>query len=130
MSRQLFLTLAACVALLIGTIALFFPAILLVEMKASTPNAVAIVMARTVGALLLSFGALNFMIRNDEPSKTLSKVLLANIILQAIILPIDPLAYFAGTYGSLGSFIPNTILHLVLIAGFFHFWRQVNSQIS
>lgn len=130
MSRKQFLTIAASVASVIGMIALFFPAFLLVGMKAAVPSETGIVMARTAGAFLLSIGILNFLVRADRPSKTLASVLFANAVLQLLILPVDPIAYFAGTYGSVMSFVPNTILHLGLLAGFFYFWRATKVEVA
>ncbi len=124
MKRSTFLTLAAFVACLIGAIALFLPAVLLVDMKYANPSATGIVMARTAGAFLLSFGVLNFLVRNDAASSTLMHILMANAVLQLLILPVDPLAYVSGVYGSVLSFAPNTILHIFLFSGFVFFWFQ------
>lgn len=124
MRRSTFLTFGAFVACTIGSIALFFPIVLLVDMKHATPSAEGIVMARTAGAFLLSFGILNFLVRHDVPSSALMHILLANAVLQILILPVDPLAYFSGVYGSVMSFIPNTILHIALLTGFIFYWRQ------
>lgn len=124
MRRSAFLTIAAFVACMIGSIALFLPTVLLVEMKNANPSAEGVVMARTAGAFLLSFGILNFLVRNDVASSTLMHVLMANAVLQILILPVDPLAYIAGVYGSAMSFIPNTILHIALLSGFVFYWFQ------
>ncbi len=130
MSQKQFLTFSALVACSIGSIALFFPSVLLVEMKAATASGTALVMARTAGAFLLSVGILNFMVRADKASPTMASVLLANALLQVFILPIDPIAYFTGVYGNPMSFIPNTILHIGLLFGFAHFWRKTKTEIA
>jgi uncharacterized membrane protein (UPF0136 family) len=130
MSQKRFLTIAALVAGIIGAIALFFPTTLLVSMKAATPSDIGIVMARTAGAFLLSIGVLNFMVRSHKPSPTMASIFLANALLQILILPIDPFAYFTGVYGALSSFVPNTILHILLLAGFIHFWRKTKAEIN
>lgn len=124
MTRSTFLTIAAFVACTIGSIALFLPTVLLVDMKYAHPSAEGVVMARTAGAFLLSFGVLNFLVRHDAPSSTLMHILMANAVLQLLILPVDPLAYAAGIYGSAFAFVPNTILHIALLTGFILFWRQ------
>lgn len=124
MTRSTFLTIAAFVACTIGSIALFLPTILLVDMKYANPSAEGVVMARTAGAFLLSFGILNFLIRHENASTTLMHVLMANAVLQLLILPVDPLAYVVGVYGSALSFIPNTILHIGLLTGFVYHWLQ------
>lgn len=127
MTRQTFLTFAAMVACTIGLIAALSPMTLLVEMKTAEPSETGIVMARTAGVFLFSFGILNFLSRKDGPSATMKNLLLANAVLQLLILPIDPMAYVLGVYGSVMSFVPNTVLHLVLLFGFVHFWLQIRS---
>ncbi|MEL6641705.1 MAG: hypothetical protein AAFP98_10400 [Pseudomonadota bacterium] len=129
MTRSTFLTIAAIVACTIGSIALFLPAFLLVDMKNANPSVEGVVMARTAGAFLLSFGILNFLVRHDAPSSTLMHILMANALLQLLILPVDPLAYVAGVYGSTFAFIPNTILHIALLTGFIFYWRQCKRSV-
>lgn len=124
MTRKTFLTLAAFVACTIGSIAAFFPSVLLVEMKSATPSETGLVMARTAGVFLLSFGVLNFLVRGDATSRTMVSLLFANALLQLLILPVDPLAYMWGVYGSIRSFIPNTVLHIILLSGFLYFWHK------
>jgi hypothetical protein len=128
MSRQIFLTFAAFVACTIGVIAAVFPMTLLVDMKSAVPDDTGLVMARTAGIFLLSFGVLNFLARGDADSATMTNLLLANALLQLLILPVDPLAYALGIYGSVMSFIPNTILHVGLLFGFLYYWREARSR--
>ncbi|TYC64085.1 hypothetical protein FMN63_28060 [Stappia sp. BW2] len=127
MSRRTFLTFASFVACTIGVIAAVFPMTLLVDMKSAVPGDTGLVMARTAGVFLLSFGVLNFLARGDADSPTMTNLLLANALLQVLILPVDPLAYAMGVYGSVMSFIPNTILHVGLLFGFLYYW---NASIS
>ena len=122
MSRKLFLTIAGLIASGIGSIALFAPMILLVDMKQAIANDIGLVMARTAGAFLLPLGIMSLLIRNHDDSPTMVSVLFANACLQILILPVDPLAYISGAYGSIASFLPNTILHILLLLGFIHFW--------
>lgn len=124
MSRKTFLIFAAIIACTIGAIAAIFPMTLLVDMKTAQPSDSALVMARTAGVFLFSFGVLNFLVRGDGDSATMTSLLLCNAILQLLILPVDPIAYAIGTYGSVMSFIPNTVLHIILLFGFVHYWRQ------
>lgn len=130
MSRKYFLTFASFIAITIGSIALLLPTTLLIDMKTAIPSDTGLVMARTAGAFLLSFGILNFLIRSHEASATLVSVLLANAFLQVLILPVDPIAYFSGTYASITSFFPNTILHLLLLGGFLYFWRAAKRELE
>lgn len=128
MTRKSFLTFASLVALSIGAIAMFLPSTLIIDMKDAAPSGTTIVMARTVGVLLISFGVLNFLVRSEPSSPTLKHILLANALLQLLILPIDPLAYAYGVYGSLMSFVPNTILHIALFCGFVFFWLRIEKS--
>lgn len=89
------------------------------------PSGEAEAMARTVGTLLLSVGVLNFLVRHDPDSKTMKSVLTANLVLQLLILPVDPLAYLSGVYPIVDSFLPNTVLHIVLASGFVYYLRQL-----
>jgi hypothetical protein len=124
MSRVAFLTSTSIIALSIGLLALLAPSVLLQEIKHAAPSEAANVMARTVGALLVSVGVLAFWVRRHPPSPTLRAVLGVNLLLQLLILPIDPLAWHGGTFQTLGSFLPNTALHLLLASGFaYHWWR-------
>ena len=124
MNRKTFLTFAAVIALSIGSIAAFLPNVLLVDMKYAVASETGLIMARTAGVFLLSFGVLNFLVRSDPTSPTMVSLLLANALLQLLILPVDPLAYAFGVYGSVLSFIPNTVLHVGLLLGFVYFWRD------
>jgi hypothetical protein len=118
MTRTTFLTLSGLIALTIGVIATLAPAFLLTVMKGAESTPVAIVMARTTGVCLLVVGALNLLVRNHPPSPTLRAILIANAALQLLLLPIDPSAWASGAFTTLGSFLPNLILHSALFVGF------------
>jgi hypothetical protein len=118
MSRKVFLTLTGIIAMTIGVVVLTIPGPFIANVKMAAPSATANVMARTVGVLLLAVGTLNLLVRGHGDSPTMRSVLLFNLVLQLAILPIDPVAFFSGVYGTVGSFVPNTILHLVLASGF------------
>lgn len=117
-NRSAFLTTVAITALAVGALSLLAPETLITVVKRAPPSPTAIVQARTVGVLLLSIGVLDLLVRRHEDSATMQAVLRANLFLQLAILPIDPCAYATGVYTTWGSFLPNTILHLVLAAGF------------
>ena len=120
MSRKTCLTVTAIIAVTIGCVVLAIPGPFITTVKMAAPSETANVMARTVGVLLLAVGALNFLVRGHGDSPTMQSILLFNLVLQLAILPIDPLAFVSGVYGTLGSFVPNTILHVVLALGFAH----------
>lgn len=118
MTRSLFLTLAGLIALGVGLISSLAPGFLLTVMKGAATTPAAEVMARTTGVLLIFAGVLSILVRRHPPSPTLRSVLLANALLQAMLLPIDPLAFASGAFNTLGSFLPNLVLHSVLLLGF------------
>jgi hypothetical protein len=124
MQRRTFLTITAFVPMAVGALALLAPGFLLGELKGAETNGAAEVMARTVGVLLVSWGVLTFLVRGAPGSSTLRAVLAGNLFLQLAMLPVDPLAYMSGVFVGLGSFVPNTILHVVLAAAFVHFLRR------
>ncbi|MBX2796757.1 MAG: hypothetical protein KTR31_03780 [Myxococcales bacterium] len=117
MSRQTFLTALGLAALSIGALAAFAPTVLLEDVKRTSASPDAIVMARTVGALLLCVGGLNLWVRRLPDSAALRAILGLDLAVQLLLLPIDPWAWWTGVYTGLGSFVPNTILHLVVGTG-------------
>jgi hypothetical protein len=128
MSRKTFLTIASSIPIAIGLFAFTAPGVLIGTVKLAAPSDVANVMARTVGLLLMTFGFLNFLVRGDDDSPTLRSILVADLVLQVGILPIDPLAYLYGVYGTAGSFVPNTIIHLLLAGGFAYYLVNMKPQ--
>ncbi|MCB9649600.1 MAG: hypothetical protein H6730_23815 [Deltaproteobacteria bacterium] len=113
-----FLTFAGLVASLVGALATFGPEVLLAEVKHAEVSGSAVVMARTAGVLLLCIGGLTLAVRRHPPSPSLEAVMGFGLAVQLALLPIDPAAYRAGVFRELGSFLPNTLLHLVLALGF------------
>ena len=130
MSRKLFLTIASVIAALVGSLSLLAPHVLLGPVKAAVANPAALVMARTVGVLLLAVALLGFLVRKHGDSPTMEAVLKANLALQIGILPIDPLAYMNGTFRTLGAFVPNTIVHVLLATGFAYHWVQLRKRLQ
>ncbi|MDH5233151.1 MAG: hypothetical protein OEZ58_22390 [Gammaproteobacteria bacterium] len=128
MNRKIFLSLVSIVAISIGTFALLFPSILIIDVKMAIPSETANVMARTVGVLLIAFGVLNYLIRGQRDSQTFRSILIANLLLQLGLVPIDVFAYFSGVFLTLGSFLPNTILHLVLAGGFVYYLKEMKTH--
>ncbi len=128
MPRNIFLTITAFIACSIGSFALLAPGVLIEFAKHAEPSASADVMARTVGILLITIGCLNFLVRNDPDSPTMRSILIANIILQLGIMPIDPHAYWIGVFAEKSAFIPNTILHIVMLLGFIFYLRKMSQR--
>ena len=118
MSRKLLFTITAVTAGAVGALALLFPRVLIAGVKMAATTPAAEVMARTVGVLLLGIAVLDFLVRDHEDSPSLRAILLTNLFVQLAILPIDPMAYATGVYGTPAAFVPNTVLHLVLATGY------------
>jgi len=115
-SRKLFLTLAALIALAVGSVALFAPALLLASKGVA--SATAEVWMREVGVLLIAAGVVSLLVRGEPDSPALRAVLLGNGLIQIGLFPIEIAAYQAGTIIALSGIVPNSLLHLVLGAGF------------
>lgn len=127
--RQLLLTVASLIPVAIGSLALLAPAVLLVDLKGAETSPAAETMARTAGVLLVSVGVVSFLARRAEDSPALRAILAGNLVLQLMIVPIDPLAWLSGAFHGLGSFVPNTVLHVVLALAFGHaLWRLRGDQ--
>jgi hypothetical protein len=129
MTRSTLLTITGVAALSVGALALIAPAILIEQVKVAPPSASANVMARTVGVLLICVGLLDLLVRRHPDSPTLRTILAVNLVQQLALLPIDPLAFAAGTFTTLGSFVPNTVLHVLLAAAFARQLRASSSRL-
>ncbi len=124
MSRKLFLTIVACVAVSVGVFALLGSSALL-EGKGAVANDVSNVMTREVGVLLLSVGLLTSMIRSHPDSPTLRAILVANAALQIMILPIEIVAHVQGTFAKLSGIVPNSVFHVLAASGFVYFASRI-----
>lgn len=130
MNRKLFLTIASTVACLVGALALLAPEFLLSTMKGAVPNPAALVMARTTGLLLLMVALTAFLVRGHADSPTMEAVLKANLFLQLGLIPMDPLAYVNGAFTTIGSFAPNTVIHILLATGFAYYLVKVRKALA
>ena len=116
-SRYWFLTLASLVAVGVGGAALVAADAMLAA-KGIADNAAAQVWVREVGALLLAVGFIVWRVRSHGDSATLRVLLFGNALLQLALLPIEVVAYAQGVIPALMGIVPNTVLHVVLAAGF------------
>jgi hypothetical protein len=130
MSRKLFLIIASVIACLVGALALIAPEFLLTTLKGAVPNPAAIVMARTTGLLLLTVALMAFLVRGHGDSPTMQAVLTANLFLQLGLIPMDPLAYMNGAFTTIGSFAPNTVIHILLATGFGYYLIKLRKNLS
>lgn len=126
-SRFLFLTCAAAVAVGVGGVALFAPEVMLAS-KQVTGNPAAQVWMREVGALLLAVGIMVWCVRADDDSPTLRALLWGNALMQLGLLPIELVAHAQGVIPNLMGVVPNTMLHVVLALGFVHYARAIRTH--
>lgn len=117
MTRPTFLVIAAAIALAVGGFAVVAPEQLL-HSKGAAPDAVAAVWIREVAVLLIALAGLALAVRKHADSPTLRAVLAFNAVVQLGLLPIEIAAYLDGVLGRLGGIIPNSVVHVVLGAGF------------
>lgn len=127
MSRSLFLTIAALMAIGVGGMALLAPETML-SSKGIVGNAVARVWMREVGAVLFAVGVVAWRVRHHEDSPTLRAFLWGNAVLQLALLPIELMARSQGVIPSTAGVVPNSVLHVVLAAGFIVHARAVRPR--
>ena len=125
MNRKLFLTMVACVALAVGSVALLGPGVFLETGKGALPSETAKVMMREVGVLLVAVGLLGWLVRDHPDSPTLRAILVANAVLQVGIFPIEIVAYQRGVFPLLSGIVPNSVFHVLAAAGFAYFAAKV-----
>lgn len=121
MNRTTFLSIAAVIALAVGTFASLFPTVLL-ESKGVPPSGGARVWMTEVGVLLLALGLLMFLVRRHPASPALRAIFAANALVQVGLLLVEAVAFQQEVITKLSGILPNCILHLVLTAGFVHYW--------
>lgn len=127
MNRKIFLTLAAVIALGVGSVALLFPADLLAS-KGTVPSVAANVWMREVGVLLLSLGVIAGLVRGHADSPTLKALMLGNLLVQLGLFLTEVVGYANGVITKLSGVLPNSVLHLLLAAGFAYFWIRMGTS--
>jgi hypothetical protein len=123
MQQKTFLTIAAAIALVVGTVAALFPAALLAS-KGTVPSAAADVWMREVGVLLVCIGVIASLVRSHADSPTMRVLMLGNLLAQLGLLVTEVLGYANGVITALAGLVPNAVLHLVLATGFAYYWRR------
>ena len=127
MHRRTFLTLVGTLGLVIGLVALFFPAVLLAG-KGVPPEPAPSVWVREVGVLILALSAILLLIRGQPDTPAMRAVLWGNSIVHGGLLPIEIVAWHAGVITRLDGIVPNSVLHLLVAIGFVFFARRVNTR--
>ena len=129
MTRKQFLSVVSFVTLAVGSLASFFPAVLL-DGKGVAANQAANVWVREVGVLLIAVGVTSFLVRGDEDSPTLRSFFIGNLILQIGLFPIEVVAYLNGTITRLSGILPNSVLHVLLAIGFSYFLMKMKAGVD
>ncbi|MBR11373.1 MAG: hypothetical protein CMP48_27315 [Rickettsiales bacterium] len=127
MSRQTFLTISAPIACIVGLVALFYPSLLLIS-KGVVPDEPVKVWMTEVGILLLSMGVILFLVRKQPDSITMKALLFGNMLIQLGLLVIEIQAFLVGTITDISGIIPNSILHVLLVIGFFYYWMKLKTN--
>ncbi|MES2948309.1 MAG: hypothetical protein V4858_07185 [Pseudomonadota bacterium] len=122
MKQKTFLTIAAAIALGVGTGAIVFPAALLAS-KGTVPSAAADLWMRETGVLLVCIGVVAGLVRSHTDSPTMRALMLGNLLVQLGLLATEVLGYANGVITQLSGVMPNSVLHIALAAGFAYFWR-------
>ena len=123
MQQKTFLSIAAAIALAVGTVAALFPAALLAS-KGTLPSAAADLWMREVGVLLVCIGVMAGLVRNHADSPTMRVLMLGNLLVQLGLLVTEVQGYANGVITQLSGLVPNAVLHVVLAAGFAYYWRR------
>ncbi len=121
MKQQTFLTLAAAIALGVGTTAVLFPAALLAS-KGTLPSSAADLWMREVGVLLVCIGLIAGLVRRHADSPTMRALMLGNLLVQLGLLVTEVIGYANGVITQLSGVMPNAVLHIALATGFTYFW--------
>ena len=124
MERKTFLGIVGVIGIVIGSMALLFPAALLAG-KGVSPEPAPVVWVREVGILILAMSAVVILARAQPDSPTMRAILWGNALLHAGLFPIELAAWNAGVITRVSGVAPNSVLHVVLAAGFVAFARRV-----
>ncbi len=128
MHQKTFLSIAAAIALAVGTVAVLFPAALLAS-KGTLPSAAADLWMREVGVLLVCIGVVAALVRAHGDTPTMRVLMLGNLLVQLGLLVTEVLGYASGVITLLSGLVPNAVLHVVLAAGFAYYWRRGGSAV-
>jgi hypothetical protein len=115
--RNLFLSIASGVALVVGLMATLLPDTFLVS-KGVAPVAGTILWMRETGLLLLAFAGFAFAARQLPASPFTFRFLIINVAVQLGLLMFEIVAYGTGTLTGWASVVPSSLLNVMLAIGF------------
>lgn len=127
MTRIWFLGLSSLIAFAVASFALGFPEALLVG-KGVAPNPATVVWVREVGVMILASGVTTLLSRRAPDSLALRAVLIGNAVVHFGLLPIELLAFGHGVITEVAGIAPNSLLHLVLGAGFAFYASRIREK--
>ncbi len=124
MQRKTFLSIASSIALLVGSIAIAFPAQFLAS-KGTVPSAAADLWMRETGILLFCIGVIAWRMR-DHPDSASMKAFFTGIVFVQLGLAISEwIAYAQGVITVLSG-VPPTLMNLCLAWGFYHYASRIS----
>lgn len=115
--RNLFLSIAGSVALLVGLMATLLPETFLV-LKGVASVAGAVLWMRETGLLLLAFAGFAFAARQLPAFPFTFHFLVINVAVQLGLLTFEIIAYSAGILTGWASIVPSSLLNVMLAIGF------------
>jgi hypothetical protein len=126
MKRNVFLTIAAILAIIFGSTMTFAPDKMIRNMAtASDPSSLHVL--QWAGNMLLTIGLINFLSRNDAGSPALRAVMIGNIFLHAGGLIVDWYHYSIG-FVSASGLGTGMVVHVLLIIGFAYYLSRMKVQ--
>ncbi|NOU30341.1 MAG: hypothetical protein HOO96_20760 [Polyangiaceae bacterium] len=128
MQRKTFLTIAAVIGLTVGLFASLAPGALLAGKGIVEPSGATEVWVREVGVAIIAISATSFAVRSHGDSPTLRVLLLGNAFFQAMLFPIELVAYARGIITTVAGVAPNSVLHVLLATGFVYYARRAGGE--
>lgn len=117
MPPSLFVTAASLIALAVGVVSALFPSVIL-SSKGVDPSLAAECWVRQGGVALIGIGVTAWRLRAFATHAVARAFFIGNAVHQVLLAPIEVVAWLEGTITKVSGIVPNTLLHVVLAAGF------------
>ncbi len=125
MSRSLFLTIVAIIALLFGGMMFLSPSTATSAFKMTGSDETAILF-RVLGATILPSALLNFLVRNHPATATLIAVLWTNIAMHLLLFGVDTWIAATGQLPFAGV-APGLVAHAFVAVGSYYYLRRMET---
>lgn len=126
MKRSLFLTISGILSFVFGAMMFFVPALaaqsLGINVTADTTS-----LLRGMGGLIIGFGTVSFLARNNNDKASLTIILTANVITHALGLSVDILGVINGTL-TLVKMAGVEVTHLFIGVGSLIYLLRIRKQ--